>query len=165
MPIEWRRATIGAVAGCPLATLRLSPHRSLPKGGFALAVGGAYIAILIPVLPLLGTPVLWGLLPFVLGAVAALYAALRRSYRDGDLTEVLEMWPDRMTLVRRDPDGRTHDWEANPHWVSVALREKGGPVADYVTLRGGGREVEIGAFLSAEERRALYSDLVTLLAA
>ena len=30
---------------------------------------------------------------------------------------------------------------------------------NYVTLTGGGREVEIGAFLTEEERIALYDDL------
>jgi uncharacterized membrane protein len=32
-------------------------------------------------------------------------------------------------------------------------------VPHYVTLRGKGREVEIGAFLSEEERIALFEDL------
>ncbi len=162
MPVEW--FTADDTAG-PATTLHLSPHRSLPLWGFKLVVGATFAAILVPVLPLLGTPVLWGLLPFVMGAVAAIYLALRRSYRDGDLSEVLQWRPDRVTLTRRDPDGRTRDWEANPHWVSVAIHERGGPVADYVTLRGGGREVEIGAFLSQDERRSLYDDLVRLMAA
>jgi uncharacterized membrane protein len=41
----------------------------------------------------------------------------------------------------------------------VALHEEAGPVPNYVTLRGGDREVEIGAFLSADERAALYDEL------
>jgi uncharacterized membrane protein len=32
-------------------------------------------------------------------------------------------------------------------------------VPNYVTLSGNGREVEIGAFLSEDERKALYQDL------
>jgi uncharacterized membrane protein len=34
-----------------------------------------------------------------------------------------------------------------------------GPVPHYVTLQGAGREVEIGAFLSEDERCALYDEL------
>ena len=39
------------------------------------------------------------------------------------------------------------------------MHEKGGPVPHYVTLSGKGREVEIGAFLSEDERKALYGEL------
>ena len=35
------------------------------------------------------------------------------------------------------------------------MHAHGGPVPHYVTLKGAGREVEIGAFLTEEERRAL----------
>jgi len=49
------------------------------------------------------------------------------------------------------------DWEANPYWVRVALHAKGGPVPNYLTLSGGGREVELGAFLSPPERVELKS--------
>ena len=39
------------------------------------------------------------------------------------------------------------------------MHETGGPVPHYVTLSGNGREVEIGAFLSEEERVELFSEL------
>jgi hypothetical protein len=38
-------------------------------------------------------------------------------------------------------------------------RHKGGPVDNYLTLKGGSRPVEIGAFLSVAERRALFGEL------
>jgi uncharacterized membrane protein len=39
------------------------------------------------------------------------------------------------------------------------MHERGGPVPNYVTLTGDGREVEIGAFLSEEERISLFDEL------
>ena len=43
------------------------------------------------------------------------------------------------------------------------LRDKEGPVANYITLSGNGREVELGSFLSEDERKELFSDLNRLL--
>lgn len=146
-------------------SLRLWPHRSLPPRGFAWFIGLTALLIGLPLLALLGSPVLWGMLPFVLGAVAAIWFALQRSYRDGAILEELRLWPDRITLTRHDPRRAARQWEANPHWVQVSLRATGGPVAEYLTLKGAGREVEIGAFLSVEERRTLYGDLSEVLRA
>lgn len=162
MPMAWHDE-LGApdASGAParVRVLELWPHRSLPRQGFAafFAVTAAMAAL--PLLSVLGTPVLWFVLvPFVL-VLSLTWAMLRRSYRDGDLIEELRLSRDRMRLVRRDPDGRQRDWEANPYWVRVRLHEDGGPVENYVTLSGGPREVELGRFLSPEERAVLKDDL------
>ena len=55
--------------------MRLWPHQSLPPRGFAAFILTTFTLILIPTLPLLGTTLLWGLLPFVLMAVAGIYFA------------------------------------------------------------------------------------------
>ncbi len=52
--------------------------------------------------------------------------------------------------------GPDQNWQANPHWVEVKLRPEGGPVENYVTPRGNNRTVEIGAFLSPDERQEMY---------
>jgi len=38
------------------------------------------------------------------------------------------------------------------------------PLPNYVTLSGNGREVEIGAFLSEDERKSLFKELKSALA-
>ncbi|MBV7393804.1 DUF2244 domain-containing protein [Mameliella sediminis] len=139
--------------------LQLWPHNSLPPKGFAAMILGFFLFASVPLYGVIGTAVLWGLLPFMLAATAALYFALRRNQRDRQILEVLTLSPEVTHLTRTNPKGDRQDWESNTYWVKVACHEKGGPVPFYVTLKGDGREVEIGAFLSEEERRALYSDL------
>jgi hypothetical protein len=95
--------------------------------------------------------------------LAGVWWALNRSYRDAEIVEDLALWPDRMTLVRHGPRGRRQEWEANPHWVRVTLHRSGGPVPNYLTLQGGPREVELGAFLSEDERIALRDELYAAL--
>ena len=139
--------------------LTLWPHRSMTNGGFVTFMSATAILLAIPLGAVLGSHALWWLLTPMVVAVGGLWLALARSDADARLTEVLTLAPDRVDLVRTNPKGPEQTWTANPYWVDVALHPKGGPVENYVTLKGNGRTVEIGAFLSPEEREALYDDL------
>lgn len=159
MPYEWL-PTDGSER-----RLRLWPYRSLSARGFVWFVGGTALLISVPLFAVLGTLILWGLLPFLAAAIAGIWWALARSWRDGELTEVLTLTRDRIALVRRAPDGAEQRWEANPYWVAVRLYPTGSKVPHYLTLKGEGREVELGAFLSEAERVALANELREALAA
>ncbi len=171
MPYEWVKRPNGAPerSGAPLheeplAELHLWPYRSLPRRGFVLFIAATSAMLALPLIAVLGTMVFWGLLPFLLAAVWGVWRALSHSYRQGELTEVLRLWPDRIEIARRAPDGQEQRWQANPYWVRVTLHSAGGPVPDYLTLKGDGRAVELGAFLAPEERRALKDEIDTCLA-
>jgi len=139
--------------------LHVWPHRSMTPAGFVAFIGITALLIALPAIPLIGTPLLWVLLPFPVIVVTGIWAALRRNQRDTEIIEDLTLAPDRVALVRHGPRGRRQEWEANPHWVQVTLHPTGGPVPQYLTLRGNGREVELGAFLSEDERIALRREL------
>lgn len=175
MPREWvtrqqgaperSGAFVFAEGDPPAARLRLWPHRSLTAEGFVWFVGLTAGALALPLLAVLGSPVMWGLLPFAVLTVAGIWWAIRRNAGDAALTEELTLWRDRIELVRTEArGGRRRDWTADPYWVRVELHETGGPVEKYLTLKGGGREVELGAFLSPEERSALRGELLEALA-
>jgi len=159
MPYEWLAPENGT------RRLHLWPHRSLPRRGFVVFIGATAALISLPLLVVIGSPVLWGLLPFFAIALTGMYYALSRSYRDGEILEDLVLGPDRVTLTRHGPRGQRKDWDANPHWVRIERHERGGPVPHYLTLKGGPREVEIGRFLSEEERLRLEPELRQALAA
>ncbi|NIY72132.1 DUF2244 domain-containing protein [Marivivens donghaensis] len=158
MPYEWIAKPEGDDA--PVAELHLWPYRSLPKSGFVWFVGGTIAFLSVPLIAMIGTQVLWGLLPFIMLVMWALWSALQRSYKDGEVLEELKIWPDRMTLDRHNPRSRKQSWEATPYGVQITRHEKNGPVEEYLTMKGSNREVEIGSFLSVEERRALYPELL-----
>ena len=153
MPYEWLPPRDGE------QRLHLWPHRSLSQRGFVGFVGLTAALIAVPLLPNLGSPVLWALLPFLLATIWGIWFALRKNGRDRDIVEELTLTPDRITLVRHGPKGQRQDWEANPYWLRVTLHETGGPVPNYLTLKGEGREVELGAFLSEDERIALKGEI------
>jgi len=173
MPYQWDKkltkapASAGAFShgevGEPLAILRLWPHRSLPRSGFVIFLTITILLLSLPLFGLLGTTALWGLLPFLALAVFGVWKAVERNYADGQISEVLTLWPDRVEVHRTAPRQAAKHWQANPYWVRLDLHETGGPVPYYLTLKGDGRQVELGAFLSPEERQALHGELETLL--
>ncbi len=157
MPYAWHPNT--TEPGAPFAHLRAWPHRSLPPEGFVWFIGATAVLLALPLLAVFGSPVVWALLPFLLAALGAIWFALRRNNRDRAIVEDLHLYQDRVTLERRGPRGAYATWEANPHWVQLTLHATGGPVPDYLTLKAGGREVELGAFLTEEERVTLRDDV------
>lgn len=153
MPYEWLPSNDDE------ARLHLWPHRSLSQRGFVWFLGLTAALIAVPLVGILGSPVVWALLPFLLATLAAIWFALRKNGRDRDILEDLRLTPAQVTLSRHGPGRHRRDWSANPHWLRVTLHESGGPVPNYLTLKGENREVELGAFLSEDERIALYRDL------
>lgn len=153
------------LANAPTETrLHLWPHRSLPRTGFVWFIGTSVALIALPLLAVLGSPALWTVLPFAGLAIAGVWVALQRSYKDGQIVEDLTLTPTLVTLTRHGPRGRRQEWQANPHWVRVVLHPTDGPVPNYLTLQGGPREVELGAFLSEDERVALRAEVQAALA-
>lgn len=150
-------ALFHATHGAPRLVLVLRPHKSLSPQGFVWFIGVTAALLFLPLIAVLGNPVLWGLLPFILAAIAAIWWGLKRSWSDMELREDLVIWPNLMRLTHKAPRKTALIWEANPYWVRLRLIPKAGRVPDYVTLKAEGREVEIGAFLSPSERRDLYA--------
>ncbi|WP_272011267.1 DUF2244 domain-containing protein [Roseovarius sp. ZX-A-9] len=159
MPYEWSPPVVGS----PLTRLDLWPHRSLPRRGFAGFMAATCLMISLPLFGLLGTVLLWWLLPFLALAVAGLWWALQSSYASGDMHEALTIDDQAVHLTRTNPGGDVQEWDCNCYWAQVDMYPTGGPVAHYLTLKGDGREVEIGAFLSEGERKALYPELANAL--
>ena len=143
--------------------LTLWPHRSLTPRGFVWFIGATAALFAAPLVVVLGQAVMWGILPFVVLVVAGMWTAIRRSWRTAEIAERLTLAPGRAHLTRIDRTGQ-RDWSDNSYWVSVRLHRRGGPVPNYLTLKGTRREVEIGAFLSEPERIALKDEIEAALA-
>lgn len=142
----------------PIYQITLRPHRSLPVTGFVWLIGITATLMTLPLWPLLGTLAFLGLLPFLLLVLGLLWYFVQRNYRDGTLRETLRLWPDLITIHRYNPREPDQYWHANPYWVRLKLH-KDHQTRNYLTLTGSDREVELGAFLSADERQELHDDL------
>lgn len=142
----------------PVMSLVLWPNRSLTREGFSIMSWIIGLGLLIPILPFLGTSVIWGLAPFCLGAFLLFRHMIHRNNRDGRLREEIRLWDRLIRVDRIEPDGAVRSWQANPYWVEIRLHDNA-KIENYLTLKGAGREIELGAFLSAEERVTLRNRL------
>lgn len=142
----------------PVYEITLWPHRSMSRKGFANVMGFTCLMFLIPLFAFLGTIILWAILLPIVVTVAALWWMIERNYKDAQLREVVRLWPDLITVERHAPRQTPRYWHANPYWLSVKMRDTK-EIENYLTLAGGSREIELGAFLAPEERLALRQEL------
>jgi uncharacterized membrane protein len=146
--------------------LTLWPHQSLTADGLVLFIGTTALLLALPVLANLGSVAAWVILASVGAALWGVWFAIARNRRTrAAVREILVIARDHVRLIRHDPDRHPRQWDANPHWVRLTLHPTGGPVPHYLTLNGNGREVELGAFLTEDERRALLPELQARLSA
>ena len=146
-----------------IATVELWPYNSLKPKGFVLFLGITFALISIPLFNILGTKVFLGLFPFLFVTVTGVWFALRKSLNDRQILEQLTLSKEEIILVRQDPSGEQRQWVCSPYWAKLKMYDKDGPVSNYITLTGNGREVELGSFLDEEERKNLYCELSSLL--
>jgi uncharacterized membrane protein len=139
-------------------TLRLWPHQSLTPRGMVVFLSVTALLAALPLAGLIGQGALWLILACVLAVYGGVWTAIRRNQAARAQTEVLRLTAAQVDLVRSDAGRPDRHWSANPHWVDVAMTP-GGPVPAYLTMRGNGRTVELGAFLTADERQHLHDEL------
>lgn len=151
--VEWRERF-----DRPIYSVTLWPNRSMTPTLRRTMLGAAAIGLSIPLLPAWGTPVFWGLLPFLLLALGMLWTGFRLNDRRLQLTEVLTVWRDEVRVERTEPSGHIRRWAADPFKVRTILHESA-RLENYLTLKGGSREIELGAFLSPWERASLKEEV------
>jgi uncharacterized membrane protein len=135
----------------------LTPHRSLGPTGFVVlmaALAGISFATGIAFL-LIGA---WPVLGFFGLDVALVYVAFKLNYRSGRLYETVELTPAKLTWTRVHPSGRREQFDCNPYWARVNLREWPDGRTD-LRLIAQGKELVFGRFLTDDERRQFANAL------
>lgn len=156
--IDWAERT-----DPPLYRVALWPNRSMGRRGQGQVLGIAAAGFSMPLVAAAGTKAFWGLLPFCAAALGVLHLAFRRRNSDATLTEAFELWPDEVRVERREPRGRVLRWQATPQFLRLTIHREA-RIQNYLTLSGGGREIELGAFLGADERLELKREIDAALA-
>ena len=146
----------------PLLDLVVYPHRSLGPTGFlvlmavlcgcSFAVGLAFF--------LSGA---WPVVGFLGVDVLLVYLAFRLNYRAARAYETVRLTPGALEVTKVDPRGRGRRISFQPYWLAVHMDD---PPRRHsrLTLRSHGRWLEIGGFLTPEEKLDLARALRRALA-
>ena len=162
--LKYKKNSVSNDSGTvPLLNLTLWPNRSLTKKTFYTLMGMTFAAMMIPVIPFIGTKTLFVILPFSLGALLFLFLSIMLNYQAGKLYENVKIWPDLIEVKRYETNGTSKEWNANPYWTKVNLYTESQKIENYLTLSGNGREVEIGAFLAPNERVEIKEKIDTII--
>ncbi|RME35514.1 MAG: DUF2244 domain-containing protein [Gammaproteobacteria bacterium] len=144
------------------ACIEMRPNSSLSEGDswlFCAALTAVLLALGVRFY-LLGA---WLVMPFCVIELAVLLLAYRHFLRRNAVRERVLVEEDRVTVSRRDAGGE-REWSFQRYWLQVhLLRQRDGWYPSRLLLRSHGRELEIGRFLTEEERQGLAEELIGLL--
>jgi uncharacterized membrane protein len=142
----------------PLFDAVLYPHRSLSPRGFAILMAAcAGLPSLVGLW--FATHGAWPVLPFFGCEIVLIWWAFHANNRDARSFETVRLTPEELTVERVRPSGhRSAHRFAPPHWLRIELasRPDGG---NTLRLASHGRSIEVGRFLTPEERREFAGEL------
>lgn len=139
----------------------LTPYRSLgPRGFLFLMLGLGVLSFAAGMVFVIAGA--WPVMGFFGLDVLLVYLAFRLNYRSARLYETVDVTPAKLTVRRVHPSGRQEQFDCNPYWARVNLREwpDGRTVLSVVAQ---GREHAFGRFLTDDERRDFAAALRTAL--
>jgi len=146
----------------PIFEALLYPHRSLGRKGYAILIAGtaAIVSLYGIVFLVIGA---WPIFGFLGGEWMLFWFLFRKHHRGDDRRERIRLYADHLLFERYDRRGGHTVERLQPYWLNVILERAAAP-DNALLLRSHGRTIEVGAFLSAQERRDLASELHAVLA-
>lgn len=150
IPEPYSESVDGPLSGPVLFDAVLEPHRSLSPRGFVVLMaaisivcfGGGMVFMVAGAWPVMG---------FLGLDVAFIYIAFKANYRAARAYETVKLTPDVLLVERVTASGRRQRWQFQPYWLSVHIADPPESTSP-LTLRSHGRALEIGRFLSPDER-------------
>ena len=151
-------------AAPPLFAARLTPHRSLPRNGFAV--------LMALIVTMMGSSAMmflalgaWPVVGFLILDVLIIYLAFQLSYRSGRAYEDVVVTNEALTITRVSAWGRVTRETLHPYWTRLKTaydHEEERVLA--IKLESKGRQVAVGAFLNPDDKESFANALGDVLA-
>tara|TARA_B100000700_G_C14503033_1_gene605013 strand:+ start:185 stop:550 length:366 start_codon:yes stop_codon:yes gene_type:complete len=118
---------------------------------------------MIPIIPFMFEKTVFMFLPFSLSTIFLLYLCLTLNLKKLKVYEMINIWPSLIEIKRFEINGKEKIWSSNPYWTKTNIYAADQKVENYLTLKGNGREVELGAFLGPNERLEIKEKIDTII--
>lgn len=151
-----------ATTTTPLFAAELKPHRTLGAGGGWIVIGLFALFAALPGLAFLSMDT-WPIVGFMGLDVLAIAVALYISMRRGKRREQITVWADQLEWTATDAKGGKTLRRFNPKTVRLLLDRDADEKTLAMRLRHGKDELEVGAFLNADDKSSLAKALGTAL--
>ena len=148
----------------PFINIRLVPNRSLNSNGTKVVFAVIALGFLLPIIPFIGSPIGTTLTIFSGLTFYLFLTLLQKNFQQGSTFEEVFISKNRIKVVHKEKNKEQLTWECNPYWTKVNLDINNPRLKNYLTLAGKGKRIELGAFLSPDERLELRDKIQNALA-
>ncbi len=147
------------IADAPLFSARLTPHRSLSRGGFiALMAFVTLVSFAAGVMFLMMGA--WPVFAFFGLNALIIYWAFKVNFRRAAATEDIMVTPYEIRVRRVSHRGHVVEWSLNPLWVRLEQKAHAEFGIEKLYLVSRGRRLSIGNFLGPDEKASFYKALL-----
>ena len=154
----------GGASESPSIKIRVAPNRSLDSHGTKVVFAVIACGFLLPIIPFIGSPIGTTLTIFSGLTFYLFLTLLQKNFQQGSTFEEILISKDKIIVVHQEKNKEQMTWECNPYWTKVHLDINNPKLKNYLTLAGKGRRIELGAFLSPDERLELRDKIQNALA-
>ena len=148
----------------PFVNIRLVPNRSLDSNGTKVVFCVIACGFLLPIIPFIGSPIGTTLTIFSGLTFYLFLTLLQKNFQQGSTFEEILISKRKIKVVHQEKNKEQLTWECNPYWTKVHLDINNPRLKNYLTLVGAGKRIELGAFLSPDERLELRDKIQNALA-
>ena len=154
----------GDASEAPSFKIRLAPNRSLDSYGTKVVFAVIAFGFLLPIIPFIGSPIGTTLTIFSGLTFYLFLTLLQKNFQQGSTFEEILISKNKIIVVHQEKNKEQMTWECNPYWTKVHLDINNPRLKNYLTLAGKGKHIELGAFLSPNERLELRDKIQNALA-
>ena len=144
--------------------MKIAPNRSLSNQGTIFVFIFLALGLFIPIIPFIGSHIGIALTLFSGCTFYLFLFFLGKNFQSGQKYEEIKISSEKIQIIHKEVNKEKLIWEGNPIWSQIIMEKRSKKMENYLTIREKGRYIELGTFLSPNERKNLNNKIQNALA-